>query len=111
MKVSNAACEMRKAEEEDLQNRYRIFETSEYLDCLSRISTSDRHFVESKTKNYIFTQLRGEPHFGTNIKKLKGYYPEVWRYRLGHFRLFYDIDENEKVVNILTVEHRKEAYR
>ncbi len=92
-------------------NRYRIFETKEYLDRLSRFSTSDQTFLQNKTRNYVYPQLQIEPHFGLNIKKLVNYDPETWRYRLGRFRLFYWIDESEKVVYLLTVDFRKDAYR
>ena len=37
------------------------------------------------------------PHFGANIKKLKDFTPDTWRYRIGAWRLFYEIDEEEKV--------------
>jgi len=51
-----------------------------------------------------------KPHFGNNIKKLRSYVPETWRFRIGKYRLFYSIDENDKIVFILTVEFRKDAY-
>jgi mRNA interferase RelE/StbE len=38
------------------------------------------------------------------------YKPETWRYRIGKYRLFYVIDENEKTVYILSIDLRKEAY-
>jgi mRNA interferase RelE/StbE len=94
-----------------LPYRYRIFETQEYLDCLLRFSKTDRGFIEKKAGTYIYPQLRQEPHFGVNIKKLAGYDPETWRYRLGRFRLFYSIDDRGKIVYILTIDFRKDAYR
>jgi mRNA interferase RelE/StbE len=75
------------------------------------LNARDKIFIENKLKTYIYPQIKEKPHFGINIKKLKGYNPEMWRYRLGKFRLFYLIDENEKIVSLLTVEDRKEAYR
>jgi len=58
----------------------------------------------------IYPQLKEEPHYGNNIKKLVGYKPEIWRYRIGKFRLFYVIDENEKIIYILSIDLRKDAY-
>jgi len=55
--------------------------------------------------------LRQEPHYGPNIKRLQGYEPITWRYRIGDYRLFYLIDDGEKIVYLLTMDHRKEAYR
>jgi mRNA interferase RelE/StbE len=55
-------------------------------------------------------QLKQEPHFGLNIKKLRGYDPEIWRYRIGRFRVFYLIDEKDHIVKVLSIEQRKNAY-
>jgi mRNA interferase RelE/StbE len=50
------------------------------------------------------------PHFGNNIKKLRSYVPEMWRFRIGKFRVFYSINEDDKIVFIITVEFRKDSY-
>ena len=94
---------------------YRIFETLEYLRRLKKLSPESRSFIERKTASYVYPRIRGEPHFGLNIKKLsgmllKGYVPETWRYRIGKYRLFYCIEEKDKIVAVLTVEFRKDAY-
>ncbi|MBL8025857.1 MAG: type II toxin-antitoxin system RelE/ParE family toxin [Fibrobacteres bacterium] len=89
---------------------YRLFITEEYDASLERISKRDRELIEKKTEVYVFPQLKEEPHFGLNIKKLKGYVPETWRYRIGKFRLFYIICEKELIVKLLAAEHRKDAY-
>ncbi len=61
-------------------------------------------------KEYIIPQLKSEPHFGINIKKLKNYDPPTWRYRIGKYRVFYEIDAESKEVDILTISQRKDAY-
>jgi len=55
--------------------------------------------------------LRLEPHFGLNIKKLRNYKPDTWRYRIGDYRVFYTIDENDCLVLLLVVENRDKAYK
>ena len=89
---------------------YKIFETDEYSKRLNKLSKRDSEYIENKLRNYTYDQLRDEPHYGTNIKKLKDYVPEMWRYRIGKFRVFYTIDEENKIVFIITVEFRKDAY-
>jgi len=89
---------------------YRIFETQEYLRRLKKLSPESRSFIERKAASYVYPQIREEPHFGLNIKKLSGYDPETWRYRIGKYRLFFCIEEKEKIVSILTIEFRKDAY-
>lgn len=36
---------------------------------------------------------------------------DFWRLRVGDYRVFYDVDSNDKVVYILSVRHRSKAYR
>lgn len=63
-----------------------------------------------KIKNYIYPQLRINPFFGPNIKKLKGEFEGVYRYRLGNYRLFYRIDGLRIIVFILDISNRKDVY-
>jgi mRNA interferase RelE/StbE len=49
----------------------------------------------------MYSQISENPHFGLNIKKLKNYKPETWRYRMGNYRVFYEIDDIEMIVYII----------
>lgn len=89
---------------------YRVFETNEFLKKIENIPGSDKTFIEKKLLQHVYPQLREEPHFGNNIKKLVDYKPETWRYRIGKYRLFYAIDENEKIVYVLSIDLRRDAY-
>jgi mRNA interferase RelE/StbE len=89
---------------------YRIFETSEYRRRLDKLGATARAFIEAKLRSTAYPRLRLEPHFGTNIRKLVDHHPETWRYRLGRFRLFYSIDSAARIVYILTVDWRTDAY-
>lgn len=91
--------------------RYRVFESDEFLKQLGRLDASSRQFLQSKLTHQIYPQLREEPHFGRNLKRLRDYDPPTWRYRIGRFRLFFGIDEEELLVVILTISQRKDAYR
>ncbi len=90
---------------------YRIFETDEFIERMKDLPKADRTFLEKKLKSYVFPQLASEPHFGLNIKKLVDYVPSTWRYRIGKFRVFYTIDEKQKIVFILTIDFRRDAYK
>lgn len=61
--------------------KYRVFVTEEYGQQLDKITKSDRILIERKMEQYVIPQLKTEPHFGSNIKKLKNYNPPTWRYR------------------------------
>ncbi len=91
-------------------NNYHIFETEEFIKKIGKISNRDKSFIEKKLFQHIYPQLREEPHYGNNIKKLIDYKPETWRYRISKYRLFYVIDENEKTIYALSIDLRKDAY-
>ena len=91
-------------------NNYKIFETDEFQKRITKISKRDKSFIEKKLTQYIYPQLKEEPHYGNNIKKLVDYNPETWRYRIGKYRLFYVIDETDKIVYIISIDLRKDAY-
>jgi mRNA interferase RelE/StbE len=66
--------------------------------------------LSKKLQEFVYPQLSSHPHFGTNIKKLKGYEPDTWRYRIGAWRFFYEINEKEKIVFMIAAYHRSSAY-
>jgi mRNA interferase RelE/StbE len=90
---------------------YDLFETDEFLKSIDRLQKRDKALVQSKLREYVYPQIKSEPHFGINIKKLKGYSPNIWRYRIGNYRVFYTIDENDQLILLLVVENRDKAYK
>lgn len=92
-------------------SKYRIFETDEFEKKLKKLIKKDYEFVYKKLIEYIYPQIIEEPAFGKNIKKLKGYNPETWRYRIGNYRIFYSISNEERIVYILTIDKRKDSYK
>lgn len=90
---------------------FRIFETDEFLKKFKKIPSCDAAFLRKKLDSFVYPQIKSEPYWGTNIKKLRGYSPDTWRYRIGRFRLFYIIDQDEQTIAILTIDDRKDAYK
>lgn len=90
---------------------YKLFETDEFTKSLARLDKKDSSFIGAKLNSYVYPQLRVEPHFGKNIKRLQKYPTPTWRYRIGNYRVFYTIDEVNQLVLLLVVDHRKRAYR
>jgi mRNA interferase RelE/StbE len=89
---------------------YRIFETEQFQADLRGISKSGQSAVVAKLRVVVYPQLVAHPHFGPNIRKLKGYTPPTWRYRIGSWRFFYEIDEGQEVVSMTAASHRGSAY-
>ena len=63
-----------------------------------------------KIKNIVYPQLRANPYFGTNIKKLKGEFDGYYRYRIGDYRLFYLVEEEKVLVLVVDVRYRQGVY-
>lgn len=95
----------------DASPEFRIFETDELQKRLRQLTVIDSRFIRRKLIEYVYPQLRKDPFFGLNVKKLKGYNPETWRYRIGRFRVFYLIDQAEQIVSIISVDSRRDAYK
>ena len=92
-------------------NKYRVFETVEFLKRIEKLDPQNRTFIKKKLTSYVYPQIKLEPFLGKNIKKLREYVPDTWRYRIGKFRIFYTLDQEEKIIYILAIDHRKDAYR
>jgi mRNA interferase RelE/StbE len=90
---------------------FRVFETDEFLKRFKKLASRDAVFLRKKLDAFVYPQIKTEPFWGNNIKKLQGYSPDTWRYRIGKFRLFYIIDHKKRIIFILTVDDRKDAYR
>jgi mRNA interferase RelE/StbE len=94
-----------------LPEAFRIFETDQYLKDLRKLRISDTSSKYRKIAGAVYPQLRNNPYFGKNIKKLRNWKPETWRYRIGDLRIFYIIDDEVRIVSIVSIEPRKSAYR
>ena len=90
-------------------SEFRLFETEEFRKALSKLGPP--RFLLKKLGTYVYPQLRQEPFYGPDIRKLQGYEPPTWRYRIGPYRLFYAVDNEKRIIFILTIDDRKDAYR
>jgi mRNA interferase RelE/StbE len=92
-------------------DRYRVFETETFQGDLAQLGRSGLSRIEEKLREHVYPQLRTEPHHGPNIKRLKNWNPPTWRYRIGAWRFFYEIDETGKIVYMTAADHRSRSYR
>ena len=61
-----------------------------------------KKFIEERLINSINRKERGE--------SLKGNLNEYWRWRLGDYRIIGEINENEILIVILKIGHRRNIY-
>ncbi|GBF40715.1 type II toxin-antitoxin system RelE family toxin [Leptospira johnsonii] len=87
---------------------YKIAETESFQSKLK-----DRQFshLQKKLTDYVYPILKKNPFFGPNIKKLKGEFDGLYRYRIGKYRLFYLIKDNELLVIFVDIDQRKDSYK
>jgi mRNA interferase RelE/StbE len=89
---------------------YEIWETGQFEADLKLLAKSGRARLIQKLRRVVYPQLRTRPHFGPNIRKLKEYTPDTWRFRIGAWRFFYQIDEENRRVWLIAAAHRGAAY-
>ena len=90
---------------------YRIFETKHFLNSLKKDFGGQRNKIIKKLRGYVYQQLTVSPELGANIKKLRNWQPPTWRYRIGAYRFFYEIDKERNIVFMTMAEHRDRAYK
>ncbi|MBM4467682.1 MAG: type II toxin-antitoxin system RelE/ParE family toxin [Chloroflexi bacterium] len=85
---------------------YEVFLTHEARDFYEQ---ADPSLV--RKLNRCFRHLRENPHGHPNIKRLKGPLAGHFRYRVGDWRVIYQVDEQEHKVTVLLIAHRSKVYR
>ena len=70
---------------------------------LLKIPSKQKKRIEGKIET-----LATNP-FSTQSKKLSG--REGWHLRVGDYRILYSVNKKEKLITILSAQHRKDAYR
>jgi len=88
-----------------------VFKIAETDTFEKKIQSAKYRHLYKKISDYVYPILRKNPFFSPHIKKLKGEYKELYRYRIGDFRLFYTVSEETIIIFIIDIESRKDAYR
>ena len=89
-------------------DKCKIAETENYS---KKINSKKYSHLSKKIFEDIYPILRSNPFFGANIKKLKGEYKDIYRFRIASYRLFYKVDEQKRIVFILDIETRQDSYK
>ena len=92
-----------------LSNSYVVAETESFRKSVRKNKALAALYP--RLRDVVYPLLRREPHFGPNIKRLRGEFADFYRYRLGGYRLFYTIDERETVVIVADLRSQQASYR
>lgn len=78
----------------------------------SRSARKDLENLETRLVEKIFPKIEAlsERPRPIGCKKLKGS-PNLWRIRIGDYRVIYSISEAPRLVEIMFVRHRRDVYR
>jgi mRNA interferase RelE/StbE len=84
----------------------------EYTITFARSARRELESLENETVDRIFARIESlsEHPRPRDCVKLRGR-KDLWRLRVGDYRVIYAIDDGERVVDIIAVRHRREAYR
>jgi len=88
-------------------DRYKIAEAENYS---KKVSSKRYAHLYQKILYDVYPILRKNPFFGGNIKKLKGAYKDIYRFRIGIYRLFYKVEERDSIVFMIDIKAREGAY-
>ena len=82
------------------------------------LSSKAKKFYSSCSEDFVnrlddcFEELEKDPYYGPNIKRLKSRPQELlYRYRMGGFRVIYEIFKKEIVVLIVKIGSRGDVYK
>jgi mRNA interferase RelE/StbE len=84
--------------------------TDEVYEELREAAQSENRPLSNLIETAALSKIREHPHVGPHIRRLRGFEPPTWRFRIGSWRFFYEIDEKEKIVLLLAASHRSSAY-
>jgi len=85
---------------------------AEYSITFARSARKELEVLDAAIVNRMFPKIESlsgnpRPH---NCVKLKGG-KNLWRVRIGVYRIIYNINDDKKLVDIIAIRHRKDAYR
>ncbi len=85
---------------------------AEYTITFARSARKELEALDATTVNRIFPKIENlsqnpRPHKCVELQG-KG---NLWRIRIGVYRVIYAVDDRKKLIYIIAVRHRKDAYR
>ncbi len=92
-------------------SEYRIFETTGFQRDLASLGPEAAKRIQNTLAKRVYPVLRAVPREVPSAARLQDWDPPTWRIRIGTWRLFFEIDDEKRVVFLTAADHRKDAYR
>jgi mRNA interferase RelE/StbE len=87
-------------------SEYRIFETRGFQRDLKSLGPEAAKRVQNTHAKRVYPVLRAAPREVPSAARLKDWDPPTWRIRIGAWRLFFEIDDEKRVVALTAADHR-----
>lgn len=84
-----------------------------YQVVISKVAAKELKTLPKETISRLFTKMQSladDPR-PTGCKKLEGYNENIWRVRVGDYRIIYAIDDAVYIVDVRHVGHRRDIYK
>jgi mRNA interferase RelE/StbE len=92
-------------------SEYRLLETPGFQKDLDRLGEAVSRRIRRVLITRVYPVLRASPRQVPSAARLRDWEPPTWRIRLGTWRVFYEVDDEQRIVVLTAAEHRKDAYR
>ncbi len=86
--------------------KYKVVYEKKAIKSLSKIDKGQQNIILGWIEKNLVATDDPKKHG----KALKGNLKEYWRYRVGNYRIVADINNDEIIIIILNVSHRKDIY-
>ncbi len=85
---------------------YRVLVTKDFVKNFKKLDKSTQNMINKYIKNNI--QNSSDPRL--KEKALKYNYQGYWRYRIGDYRLICEIRDEEVIIFLIDIGHRRDIY-
>lgn len=90
-----------------MERKFKILLTKKFVKQLSKIDPLHRAYIA----NWVKTNLEDCADPRRHGKALVGDRAGAWRYRVGDYRIIAEILDDQIVIHLMEVGHRKEVYK
>ena len=84
----------------------------DYQVIITRIASKELRKLPKKEVQLIFSKIKGlatDPR-PDGCKKLKSQSENLWRIRMGDYRVIYSVDDTIRIIDVRRIGHRKDIY-
>jgi len=92
-------------------SEYRLFEARTFQQDLDRLGAAAARRIRATLQGRVYPILRATPRQAPSAARLRDWEPPTWRIRIGKWRVFHEIDDDQQIVFLTAADHRKDAYR